>query len=82
ENFTDYLKNDGYLGAAIGRYSNRLKDSVFTLNGTEFKVGTMFFPMLCVLLHVHIPDCQFYPQLQILHHDQSLSIGVCQHSRS
>ena len=40
ETFSDYLKNNGYLGAAIGRYSNRLKDSVFTLNGTEYKVGT------------------------------------------
>lgn len=39
ESFSDYLNNEGYLGAAIGRYSNRLRKAVFTLNGTEYKVG-------------------------------------------
>ena len=36
----DYLDNHGYLGAAIGRHANRIKNSRFILNGKEFAVGT------------------------------------------
>ncbi len=39
DTFEDYLKNDGYLGAAIGRHANRIKNSQFTLNGTDYNVG-------------------------------------------
>lgn len=35
----DYFNNDGYLGALIGRHANRIADSVFTINGKEYKVG-------------------------------------------
>lgn len=39
EGFEDYLNNDGYLGAAIGRHANRIKNSRFILNGNEYNVG-------------------------------------------
>ena len=39
EAFEDYLNNDGYLGAAIGRHANRIKNSRFVLNGKEYTVG-------------------------------------------
>lgn len=35
----DYLKNDGYLGALIGRHANRIKKGKFEINGTEYSVG-------------------------------------------
>jgi aldose 1-epimerase len=35
----DYFKNDGYLGALIGRHANRIAKGEFTLNGREYKVG-------------------------------------------
>ena len=38
-NLEEYLDNDGYLGAAIGRYGNRLSNAKFTLNGKEYNVG-------------------------------------------
>lgn len=38
-NLEEYLKNSGYLGAAIGRYGNRLSNASFTLNGKEYNVG-------------------------------------------
>ena len=40
ENFEDYLNNNGYLGAAVGRHANRLENSIFELNGITYKVGT------------------------------------------
>lgn len=40
ETFNDYLDNDGYLGAAIGRFGNRIKNSEFDINGVTYKVGT------------------------------------------
>lgn len=35
----DYLKNDGYLGALIGRHANRIKKGRFELNNESFGVG-------------------------------------------
>ena len=35
----DYEVNDGYLGAAIGRHANRIKDGRFVLSGVEYHVG-------------------------------------------
>ena len=40
ETFEDYLENDGYLGAAIGRFGNRIKNSEFEINSKVYKVGT------------------------------------------
>lgn len=34
----EYLQNDGYLGATVGRYCNRIGSSRFTLKGKEYKV--------------------------------------------
>lgn len=36
----EYQKNDGYLGALIGRYANRINKGRFTLNGKEYKLYT------------------------------------------
>lgn len=33
-----YLKNYAYLGAACGRYANRIKDGKFVLNGREYQL--------------------------------------------
>ncbi len=33
-----YARNEGYLGAAVGRFANRIKDASFTLNGTTFRL--------------------------------------------
>lgn len=35
----DYLQNDGYLGAAIGRHANRIARGEFELNGKMYHVG-------------------------------------------
>lgn len=35
----DYLHNDGYLGALIGRHANRIANSEFKLNGKTYTVG-------------------------------------------
>lgn len=32
----EYLKNDGYFGASVGRYANRIKGAAFTLGGEKF----------------------------------------------
>ena len=32
----EYYDNDGYLGASIGRYTNRISGGKFTLNGKEY----------------------------------------------
>lgn len=34
-----YKTMDGYLGATIGRYSNRIAEGKFTLNGVKYDVG-------------------------------------------
>lgn len=33
-----YINNEGYLGAIIGRYANRIKDAKFTLNGKQYNL--------------------------------------------
>ncbi len=35
----EYLENDGYIGAAIGRHANRIAGGEFELNGTRYHVG-------------------------------------------
>lgn len=34
----EYLSRDGYIGAAVGRYANRIAGARFTLNGTEYEL--------------------------------------------
>ncbi len=34
----DYLKNDGFLGAVVGRNANRIKNSAFELNGKVYSL--------------------------------------------
>ena len=36
----EYLSNDGYLGATVGRYANRIKGAEFSLNGKTYKLTT------------------------------------------
>ena len=36
----EYASNDGYMGAVIGRYANRIGNSQFTLNGTLFRLDS------------------------------------------
>ncbi len=35
----EYLKNDGYIGAAIGRHANRIAKGEFELSGKKYNVG-------------------------------------------
>ena len=35
----EYLKNDGYIGAAIGRHANRIAKGEFEIDGVKYKVG-------------------------------------------
>jgi aldose 1-epimerase len=35
----DYLHNEGYLGALIGRHANRISKGTFELNGKQYNVG-------------------------------------------
>ena len=35
----EYQTNDGYLGATVGRYANRIAAGKFPLNGVEYDVG-------------------------------------------
>lgn len=35
----EYLTNDGYNGALIGRYANRIKNGTFILNGKEYHIS-------------------------------------------
>lgn len=39
DTLSDYLSNDGYLGALIGRHANRIAGGEFELNGTKYNVG-------------------------------------------
>ena len=34
----EYLDNDGYFGASVGRYANRIANAEFTLNGAVYKL--------------------------------------------
>ena len=34
----EYVSNDGYLGATIGRFANRIKDASFQLNGKTYEL--------------------------------------------
>jgi len=36
----EYLSNDGYLGASIGRNANRISNSSFTIKGKEYKLSS------------------------------------------
>lgn len=38
DNVDSYLNNSGYQGAVIGRFGNRIKNSSFVLDGTEYKL--------------------------------------------
>ena len=38
ESLEEYWNNDGYVGACVGRYANRIGNSRFTLNGREWKL--------------------------------------------
>lgn len=39
DTISDYLQNDGYLGALIGRHANRIEKGEFVLNGKKYTVG-------------------------------------------
>lgn len=39
DSLSDYLKNDAYLGAAVGRNANRIKNGTFEINGVTYHVG-------------------------------------------
>ena len=34
----DYIKQDGYIGALVGRYANRIGNSCFELNGKQYQL--------------------------------------------
>ena len=36
----EYVNNDGYFGAVVGRFGNRIRDGKFTLNGKEYTLAT------------------------------------------
>ncbi len=38
ETMGEYASNNGYLGAVVGRYGNRIANAAFTLNGKEYKL--------------------------------------------
>lgn len=35
----EYIHGEGYIGAIVGRYANRIKESKFTLNGKEYTLA-------------------------------------------
>ena len=35
----EYMENDGYLGATVGRFANRIADARFSLNGKEYHLA-------------------------------------------
>lgn len=38
DNLEEYLENDGYVGATIGRFANRIGGSRFTIDGNEYQI--------------------------------------------
>lgn len=36
DNLEEYINNDGYFGATVGRYANRIKNASFELNGNTY----------------------------------------------
>lgn len=40
DTISEYMNNDGYLGAAVGRFANRICKGKFTLNGKEYTLAT------------------------------------------
>ena len=39
DTLSEYMENDGYLGAAVGRFANRIAGARFTLNGKEYPLA-------------------------------------------
>lgn len=39
DTLTEYLENDGYLGAVVGRYANRIAGGRFSLNGRDYTLA-------------------------------------------
>ena len=39
ESLEEYISNDGYIGATVGRNANRISGSKFSINGTEYKLN-------------------------------------------
>ena len=39
DTFCEYLNNEGYFGALIGRSSNRIENAEFNLNGKNYKLS-------------------------------------------
>lgn len=38
DSIEEYLNNDGYLGATVGRCANRISNSIFFINGKKYKL--------------------------------------------
>ena len=39
ETLDEYMNNEGYFGALIGRYANRIYRGKFSINGTDYNIG-------------------------------------------
>lgn len=39
DSLNEYMENDGYLGAVVGRYANRIAKGSFTLNGEQYSLA-------------------------------------------
>lgn len=50
----EYERNNGYLGAVVGRHANRIEKGVFTLNGLEYHLAVNDGPN-----HLHGGICGF-----------------------
>lgn len=51
---TEYERNNGYLGAVVGRHANRIEKGVFALNGLEYHLAVNDGPN-----HLHGGICGF-----------------------
>ena len=49
DSIKEYLNNDGYFGAIIGRNSNRIENSEFELGGKTFKLWQMTAEIICTV---------------------------------